>query len=215
MGLPSLIYEQTYWRQGYCRIVGVDEVGRGCLAGPVVAAAVILPVDCVPLPGVRDSKLLSGRQRSRLFAEICNQAIAIGIGSASVREIDQVNILQATYRAMARALARVAPWDHALIDGKLTKTAPFAKVTAIVGGDRHSYTIACASIIAKVWRDRLMAGLARHYPQYGWERNVGYGTPQHRQALIQYGPTPWHRQSFLKSLLHPDSLVQCHRRRVG
>lgn len=201
---PSLIYEQAYWQQGYCRVVGVDEVGRGCLAGPVVAAAVILPVDCVPLPEVRDSKQLSARQRSRLFGQIYNQAIAIGIGSASVAEIDQVNILQATYRAMARALARVAPWDHALIDGKLTKTAPFEKVTAIIGGDRHSYSIACASIIAKVRRDRFMARLARRYPQYGWERNVGYGTPQHRQALDQYGLTPWHRRSFLKALLHPD-----------
>lgn len=126
---------------------------------------------------MRDSKQLSARQRSRLFGQIYNQAIAIGIGSASVAEIDQVNILQATYRAMARALARVAPWDHALIDGKLTKTAPFEKVTAIIGGDRHSYSIACASIIAKVRRDRFMARLARCYPQYGWERNVGYGTP--------------------------------------
>lgn len=202
MERPNLIYEQTYWQQGYCRIVGVDEVGRGCLAGPVVAAAVMLPVDCVPLPEVRDSKQLSGRQRSRLFAQIYNQAIAIGIGSASVAEIDQVNIQQATYRAMARALARVAPWDHALIDGKLTKTAPFEKVTAIIGGDRHSYSIACASIIAKVRRDRFMARLARRYPQYGWERNVGYSTPQHRQALEQYGPTPWHRRSFLKSFYH-------------
>lgn len=202
---PSLIYEQAYWQQGYCRVVGVDEVGRGCLAGPVVAAAVILPVDCVPLTEVRDSKQLSARQRSRLFAQICSQAIAIGIGSASVAEIDQVNILQATYRAMARALARVAPWDHALIDGKLTKTAPFENVTAIVGGDRHSYSIACASIIAKVRRDRFMARLARRYPQYGWERNVGYGTPQHRQALEQYGLTPWHRRSFLKSLLDRNS----------
>lgn len=199
MERPSLIYEQAYWQQGYCRLVGVDEVGRGCLAGPVVAAAVMLPVDCVPLPEVRDSKQLSARQRSRLFAEIYAQAIAIGIGSASVAEIDQLNILQATYRAMARALARVAPWDHALIDGKLTKTAPFEKVTAIVGGDRHSYSIACASIIAKVRRDRLMTCLARRYPQYGWERNVGYGTRQHRQALEQYGLTPWHRRSFLKS----------------
>lgn len=199
---PSLINEQAYWQQGYCRVVGVDEVGRGCLAGPVVAAAVMLPVDCVPFPEVRDSKQLSPRQRSRLFAQIYNQAIAIGIGSASVAEIDQVNIQQATYRAMARALARVAPWDHALIDGKLTKTAPFEKVTAIIGGDRHSYSIACASIIAKVRRDRFMARLARRYPQYGWERNVGYSTPQHRQALEQYGPTPWHRRSFLKSFYH-------------
>lgn len=205
MELPRLIYEQAYWQQGYCRVVGVDEVGRGCLAGPVVAAAVILPVDCVPLPEVRDSKQLSARQRSRLFVQICNQAIAIGIGSASVAEIDQVNILQATYRAMARALARVAPWDHALIDGKLTKTAPFEKVTAIIGGDRHSYSIACASILAKVRRDRFMARLARRYPQYGWERNMGYGTPQHRQALDQYGLTPWHRRSFLKSLLDRNS----------
>ncbi|BAC08214.1 ribonuclease HII [Thermosynechococcus vestitus] len=201
----SLIYEQAYWQQGYSRVVGVDEVGRGCLAGPVVAAAVILPVDCVPLPEVRDSKQLTARQRSRLFAQIYHQAIAIGIGSASVAEIDQVNILQATYRAMARALGRVAPWDHALIDGKLTKTAPFERVTAIIGGDRHSYSIACASIIAKVRRDRFMARLARRYPQYGWERNVGYGTPEHRQALDQYGLTPWHRRSFLKSLLPSEA----------
>ncbi len=186
--------------------MGVDEVGRGCLAGPVVAAAVILPPNCTPIPGVRDSKQLSPKQRWQLFGQIQAQAIAIGVGMASVAEIDEVNILQATYRAMARALARVAPWDQALIDGKLPKTAPFERATAIVGGDRHCYSIACASIIAKVRRDRFMARLSRRYPAYGWERNVGYGTPEHRRALEQHGITPWHRRSFLKSLF-PEG---CH-----
>lgn len=198
MTVPTLAYEAQYWQQGYSRVVGVDEVGRGCLAGPVVAAAVILPPNCHPIPGVKDSKQLSPRQRARLFGMIQQQAIAIGIGMASVAEIDQLNILQATYRAMERALMRVAPWDQGFIDGKLTKTAAFERVIAIVGGDRCCYSIACASIIAKVRRDRFMARLGHRYPAYGWERNAGYSTPQHRRALSQYGLTPWHRRSFLK-----------------
>ncbi|WP_448513926.1 ribonuclease HII [Parathermosynechococcus lividus] len=196
--MPTVAYEQHYWQQGYSRVAGVDEVGRGCLAGPVVAAAVILPPNCAPIPGVRDSKQLSPKQRDRLFALIQQQAIAIGVGMASVAEIDQVNILQATYRAMVRALERVAPWDYGLIDGKLSKTAPFERAIGIVGGDRCCYSIACASIIAKVRRDRFMARLSHRYPLYGWERNVGYSTPQHRRALLQQGVTPWHRRSFLK-----------------
>jgi len=199
MTVPSFIYETPYWQEGKMRVVGVDEVGRGCLAGPVVAAAVIMPANGAPIEGVRDSKQLSPRQRLHLFGLIQQQAIAIGVGVASVAEIDQVNILQATYRAMIRALGQVAPWDQALIDGKLTKTAPFERAMAIVGGDRCCYSIACASIVAKVRRDRFMVRLSRRYPAYGWERNVGYGTPEHRRALAHHGLTPWHRRSFLKS----------------
>ena len=178
-------------------IAGVDEVGRGPLAGPVVACAVIMPPDVRAIAGVDDSKQLSAAQRSRLAVKIRERAIALGVGAASVREIDRVNIYHATVVAMRRALARlrVVP-HHVLIDGKPFRTLETPH-TAIVGGDDVCYTIACASIIAKVTRDRLMHALAGRYPNYRWERNVGYSTLAHLEGLAAHGVTPHHRRSFI------------------
>ncbi|MBE9029370.1 ribonuclease HII [filamentous cyanobacterium LEGE 11480] len=194
---PGLTYEQSLWQQGKTWIAGVDEVGLGCLAGPIVAAAIIIPQNCHPIPGVRDSKQMSAKQRESAFETVLQQAVRFGFGLATIAEIDQINILQASYLAMNRALARVQPVDNALIDGRAIKPGKITgEYTTIVKGDAHSYAIACASVIAKVRRDRLMRRLAQKYPGYGWEKNAGYGTKQHREALLRLGITPWHRQSY-------------------
>ncbi|HWJ20804.1 MAG TPA: ribonuclease HII [Gemmatimonadaceae bacterium] len=177
-------------------IAGVDEVGRGPLAGPVVACAVVMPPDARAIAGVDDSKRLTCAARVRLAARIRERAIAIGVGAASVREIERINIYHATVLAMRRALARLAVKpDHVLVDGKTLRTLG-VEHTAIVGGDARCYNIACASIVAKVTRDRLMERLAAHYPDYRWERNAGYGTPDHLAGLAARGITPHHRRSF-------------------
>ena len=178
-------------------IAGVDEVGRGPLAGPVVACAVVMPPDLRAIPGVDDSKKLTPDARVRLAVRIRQRAIGIGIGAASVREIDRVNIYQATVLAMRRALARlpVRP-DRVLVDGKPFRTLDVPH-TAIVGGDDVCYSIACASIIAKVTRDKIMHALAGKYPNYRWERNVGYSTAAHLEGLVAHGITPHHRRSFV------------------
>ena len=178
-------------------IAGVDEVGRGPLAGPVVACAVIMPPDARAIPGVDDSKRLSAAQRDRLAPKIRERAVCYGIGAASVREIDRVNIYQATVIAMRRALGRLstAP-HHVLVDGKPFRTLEIHH-TAIVDGDDVCYSIACASILAKVTRDRIMRSLAGRYPDYLWERNVGYATLAHLQGLADRGVTPHHRRSFI------------------
>ncbi len=193
---PTLVFEESLWANGQNRVAGVDEVGRGCLSGPVVAAAVILPVHCTPLTGVADSKQLRPARREQLYHAIQAQAIAFAIGAAGVAEIDRLNILNATYLAMQRALARLGPYDHALIDGRDTRHHDLGQHTAIIGGDAQVYSIACASIIAKVVRDRLMARLALRYPGYAWERNAGYGTRAHLEGLQTLGVTPLHRRSF-------------------
>ncbi len=177
-------------------MAGVDEVGVACLAGPVVAAAVILPPAAPFITGVRDSKTVPRAERERLAAAIRRVALAIGVGSASVAEIDELNILRATHLAMRRALARVAPYDHALIDGNPIRDLELGTHTEVVGGDAKVYAIACASIVAKVARDRLMVRLAARYPGYGWEHNVGYPTPDHRAALRRLGITPFPRRDF-------------------
>jgi ribonuclease HII len=194
--IPTLVIETTHWTEGRLRVVGVDEAGLGCLAGPIVAAAVVLPPFCTMIPEVRDSKLLSLAQRERLFEQVLAQAIAVGVGIATVKEVEQVNVLRASYLAMQRALARVAPYDHALIDGRPIKQADLGAHTAIIDGDATCYAIACASIIAKVRRDRFMKRLASRYPGYGWERNVGYGTKQHTTAIQALGVTPYHRRTY-------------------
>jgi ribonuclease HII len=178
-------------------IAGVDEVGRGPLAGPVVACAVIMPPDMRAIPGVDDSKRLTAAERNRLAVKIRERALSFGIGAASVREIDRHNIYQATVIAMRRALSRLSlvP-SHVLVDGKPFRTLEIAH-TAIVGGDDVCYTIACASILAKVTRDRVMRALAGRYPNYLWERNVGYSTLAHLQGLAAHGVTPHHRRSFV------------------
>lgn len=193
---PDLSLEQSHWDHQRLRVVGVDEVGRGCLAGPVVTAAVLLPPDCQILPEVTDSKKLSGKQREALYEQIKAHSLSFSIGAASVAEIDKINILNATYLAMQRALRRIQPYDHALIDGNDTKKHDLGVHTAIIGGDQRCYSIACASIIAKVVRDRLMRQLAIKHPGYAWETNAGYGTKAHLNALDKLGITVWHRRSF-------------------
>ena len=179
-------------------IAGVDEVGRGPLAGPVVACAVIMPPDARAIRGVDDSKALSAAQRSRLATLILARALAVGVGAASVREIDRLNIYHASTLAMRRALGRlsIAP-DHVLIDGKAIRSLKIAH-TAVVHGDARCFSIACASIIAKVTRDRLMHSLARRYPTYRWDHNVGYATQDHIAGLATAGITPHHRRSFMR-----------------
>lgn len=194
--LPTLEFETALWQQGLLRVAGVDEVGLGCLAGPIVAAAVLISVNVEPIPLVRDSKKLSAIQREKAFALITQQALGIGIGMASVQEVEQVNVLQASYLAMSRAIDRLLPLDHALIDGRGIKVDLGVPITTIIKGDAKSYAIACASIVAKVRRDRFMTKLADRYPGYGWERNMGYGTAQHLASLNALGITPWHRKTY-------------------
>ncbi len=193
---PSLEVEARLWLAGMSRVAGIDEAGRGPLAGPVVAAAVVVAPDCVALPEVRDSKLLTLAERERLYPEVVERAIAVGVGAASVGEIERLNVLGASYLAMRRALRRVLPVDYALVDGPRYRWAELGPHEAIVDGDALCYSIACASIVAKVVRDRLMRKLARRFPGYGWEHNVGYGSAEHLAALRCLGPTPYHRRSF-------------------
>ncbi len=197
--VPSLRYERNLWREGATRIVGVDEVGVAPTCGAVVAAAVIMRVNGQRIQGVRDSKTLSAGQRERLDPIIRRRALAVGVGAASVTEIDRLNIYHATHLAMRRAIARVGAYDHVFVDGNRiagfeVEVGPY---TALVDGDARCHAIACASIIAKVVRDRMMARLAVRYPGYGWERNQGYATLEHRSAIRRMGLTPFHRRSFL------------------
>lgn len=190
-----LALERTHWSNGLQHVAGVDEVGRGPLAGPVLAAAVILPPD-VAIRGVNDSKRLDAKRRAALFDEIRENALAIGIGAASTREIDRLNILQATYLAMKRAVRRLAivP-EHIIVDG-LPAPSLGLEHEAVVDGDANVHCVACASIVAKVVRDRLMARLAPRYPEYRWDENAGYATAGHRAAIFERGLTPHHRRSF-------------------
>lgn len=192
-------FEQKHIDEGYQLICGVDEAGRGPLAGPVCAAAVILPVN-IDIPGLNDSKKLSDKKRRELFPIICEKAIAYGIAFADHTEIDSVNILQATYLAMERAISNlsVKP-DFALIDGNRAKDFGIPLET-IVGGDGRSASIAAASVLAKVTRDDYMLNAAKDYPHYGFEVHKGYGTKAHYEALAQNGPCEIHRMSFLKKL---------------
>lgn len=189
--------EDSYFEKGYRMICGVDEAGRGPLAGPVCAAAVILPPH-VDIPGLNDSKKLSDKRRRELFPVIKEQAIAYGIGLASAEEIDKINILQATFLAMARALEqlKVRP-EYALIDGNREKDFGIP-VETVVKGDSRSASIAAASILAKVTRDDLMLEMAQQYPEYDFEIHKGYGTKRHYEALREHGPSPIHRKTFLK-----------------
>ena len=185
-------------------LAGVDEVGRGPIAGPVVACAVIMPPDTRAIAGVDDSKRLTHDQRVRLAAKIRERAVSFALGAASVREIDTINIYQASVLAMHRALGRlsVKP-DHVVIDGRAMRTLPIPH-TAVVHGDARCYGIACASIVAKVLRDSLMRRLAKRYPSYGWEHNVGYATPEHIALIDEHGATPHHRASFRVQQLSLD-----------
>ncbi len=189
--------ENSCMAEGYKVICGVDEAGRGPLAGPVCAAAVILPPD-LEIPGLNDSKKLSDKKRRELMPIIKEQALAYGIAFASEQEIDEINILQATYLAMQRAIDQlsVKP-DLALVDGN--RAGDFGvSIKTVVKGDSLSASIAAASVLAKVTRDDLMLELAKQYPQYGFEIHKGYGTKAHYAALSEHGPSPVHRMTFLK-----------------
>lgn len=191
----DLMLEGALWAQGLRCIAGVDEVGRGPLAGPVVASAVILNRESIP-EGLNDSKKLTAKRREQLTL-LLRQSAWVGLGVASVEEIDALNILQASLLAMRRAVADlpVAP-DHLLIDGnKLPQDLP-CPATAVVGGDALSPSIAGASIVAKTWRDNVMKEAATQFPGYGWETNAGYPTKCHKSALQNLGVTPFHRRSF-------------------
>jgi ribonuclease HII len=193
--------EKSLRAAGKLHIVGVDEVGLGPLAGPVVVCAIIMPFGPRAIRGVRDSKELSASDRERLAIKIRAQAVALSLAASSVREIARWNIYQATARAMGRAIARLAVRpDHVLVDGKPIRTLE-VEHQAVVDGDATCYAIACASIVAKVTRDRLMANLARRYPAYAWERNAGYGTPAHVAGLRRTGLSPHHRESFCRTAL--------------
>jgi ribonuclease HII len=189
--------ERELHNRGYRLVAGVDEVGRGPLAGPVVACAVIFTREC-PLYGLKDSKLLSPRQREILLPQILRNALTIGIGIARVEEIDKLNIHNAALQAMARAVSRLSPAaDYILVDGrhKISLTSP-APQKAIKGGDRISLSIAAASVVAKVVRDRFMISLGERYPSYGFEKHKGYPTAEHREAIARFGALPVHRRSF-------------------
>ena len=189
--------EESYFSQGFKMICGVDEAGRGPLAGPVCAAAVILPPN-VDIPGLDDSKKLSDKRRRELYPVIQEQAIAYGIAFADHAEIDEINILQATYLAMERAVAQLsAKPDLLLIDGNRAKDFGIPAKT-VVHGDSLSASIAAASVLAKVTRDDYMLKMAEEYPGYGFEIHKGYGTKAHYEALREHGHCPIHRMSFLK-----------------
>ncbi len=188
-------YERGFWSRGLREVAGVDEAGRGPLAGPVVAAAVVLPRGR-GVEGADDSKRVSRGEREEVARRIRERAAAVSLGAASVREIDGANILRATARAMERAIRRLPRRpDHIVVDGLPVRDLAWEH-EAVVGGDGSVHSIACASIMAKVCRDGLMTRLARRYPGYGWERNAGYGTEEHRAALRRLGPTPHHRLTF-------------------
>lgn len=197
--IPDDAYECKYRTEGYTLICGVDEAGRGPLAGPVVAAAVILPVGLM-IEGLNDSKKLSEKKRETLFDIICEKAVSYGIALASAQEIDERNILNATMLAMRRAVEQLHPLsDLALVDGNTARDFPIPAVP-IVKGDAKSVSIAAASVLAKVTRDRIMVTLDAEYPMYGFAQHKGYPTKAHMEAVRQYGPCPYHRRSFLKFL---------------
>lgn len=194
------LYEKAAAQKGYSHICGIDEAGRGPLAAPVFAAAVILPVD-VEIPGLNDSKKLSEKKREALFDVIQETAVSCSVAFATEQEIDEMNILQATFLAMRRAVEGLpVPADYALVDGNRMPLLPVQGET-IVKGDALSASIAAASILAKVSRDRLMRELDLIYPEYQFGKHKGYGTALHVELLKKYGPCPIHRKSFLKKIL--------------
>jgi ribonuclease HII len=197
--VPTLRHERRLWNEGLTRVAGVDEVGVAPTCGAVMAAAVIMKPGCHRIPGVRDSKTLSPAQRERLAPIIRKRALAVGLGAASVAEIDRLNIYHATHLAMRRAIARLGGHEHVIVDGNriVGFEAQVGPYTNVVDGDARVYSIACASVVAKVVRDRMMTLLARRYPDYGWEHNQGYATRDHRDAIRAHGLTPFHRRSFL------------------
>jgi ribonuclease HII len=190
-----LLFEVMASNQGYRVVAGVDEAGRGPLAGPVVAAAVILP-ESFDLPGLNDSKQLSEKKRNQLYPLIHEQALAVGVGVSRADEIDQINILQATLKGMSRAIGRLSlSPDFLLVDG-ITPIPIDIEQKTLKKGDSRSLSIAAASVVAKVVRDRIMVAYDRRFPEYGFAGHKGYGTQQHRDAVARYGPCVCHRRTF-------------------
>ena len=201
------LYEHGAIEKGFSPVCGIDEAGRGPLAAPVYAAAVILP-EHVDLPGLNDSKKLSAKKREALYDAICEQAVAWCVASASEKEIDTINILQATFLAMRRACEGLSvAASYAFIDGNRMPPLAIPGET-IVKGDSLSASIAAASILAKVSRDRYMEKMDALYPQYQFAKHKGYGTKLHVELLKQYGPSPIHRKSFLKKILTPEEIAR-------
>lgn len=200
-----MVYEKEAQKQGFQYVAGIDEVGRGPLAGPVVAAAVILPEN-IFISGINDSKKLSSKKREQLYQEIKNEALAIGIGVVGADVIDEINIYQATKKAMNIAINQLSIFpDFLLIDAMKIDT-PITQ-RSLIKGDSLSVSIASASIIAKVYRDRLMMEYSKKYPEYQFEKNAGYGTREHIQAIRKFGPTPIHRKTFapIKEYIHNEN----------
>jgi ribonuclease HII len=195
MTTPDFSLEQLALKNGATRVAGVDEVGRGPLAGPVTAAAVVLDPQNIP-EGLNDSKALSAKKREALY-DVIFEAADVSIAHASVEEIDELNILRASHLAMERAVAglSVEP-DHLLIDGNMIPRGLTGSCEAVVKGDAISLSISAASIVAKICRDRIMWDLAQQFPGYGWETNAGYPSKKHKDALVELGVTPHHRRSF-------------------
>ena len=192
-----LVYEREYGPLGI--LCGIDEVGRGPLAGPVVAGAVILPKDCQILY-LNDSKKLTARRRELLYDEIMEKAVAVGIGVISQEVIDDINILQATYEAMRQAVGKLSVCPDILLNDAVTIPGLPQKQVPIIKGDAKSLSIAAASVVAKVTRDRMMEALDAKYPEYGFASNKGYGSAAHMAALREYGPCPLHRRSFIRNI---------------
>ncbi|HOV99215.1 MAG TPA: ribonuclease HII [Bacteroidota bacterium] len=202
----SLDFERTLWKDGLQYVAGIDEAGRGPLAGPVVAAAVIFPPETI-IEGVDDSKNLPEKKREELYPIIMEQAVGVGIGVVDHTTIDQINILQATHRAMEIALQQLqAPAQYVLVDGNSFGKSDVPYKT-IIDGDALSFTIAAASIVAKVTRDRMMREYDKKFPEYGFAQHKGYGTRFHREAILKYGLCEIHRRTFCKSLGDRENIV--------
>jgi len=201
--VPTLRFEKELWSKGLLRVVGVDEVGMAALAGPVVAAACLVTPDTKLIRRVKDSKVLTRAQREDLFDLIRSRVVRVGIGAASVAEIHKLNIYHASHVAMMRALRQIGEYDWVLVDGRRILDPAFApgRHSEIVRGDTKSFAIAAASIIAKVTRDRMMAALEAQFPGYGFARHKGYGTEDHREAVLKLGRCALHREAFLRKLL--------------
>lgn len=197
--IDKLFYEKQWQEKGYKLIAGVDEVGRGPLAGPVCVACVIMPLDDI-IEGVDDSKKLSEKKREMLFDKIKEKAICYSIQMIGEQTIDKINILEATKLAMKNAIESMSKSPDIVLIDAINKLDVQTEICGIIKGDALSYVIGCASILAKVTRDRLMCELAKEYPEYGFEKHKGYGTKQHIEALKKYGPCVYHRLSFLKFL---------------